>query len=182
MSFTLHDLPNVIEQAKVHWSINLPEAIEGKRVQFIGMDFFKDAPAAGQDIYFIRHVVHNYPDSEALIILRKAREVMHPQSRLFIHEYVLQPAVRTEDPLLTELGVDMAPEPLHPNFGAGNFRSYAMDITMLVQFNAQERSLRHFDKLGAAVGLKLIKLWECGEKSMLEFHVRDVEARSVDPE
>jgi len=165
---TLHDLPPTIKDAEKFWADEYPEAIESNRVSFAPMDFFAEPPAPNMDIYFYRLIIHNWPDKEATLILKKAASVMAPHSRIIIQDYVLQnPNPRRG--LSDGPGVDLAPEPMMPNFGAGNIKHYAQDITMLIMYNGKERTLDEVVELGSQAGLKLDKVWDLADTSLIEF-------------
>jgi len=86
LKLTLQDQPTVIEQARSFWNKEYPQAVEEKRIDFVPLDFFKEGPVKGQKIYYLRHVIHDWPDPESVIILKNIRQVMSPDSRLFIRE------------------------------------------------------------------------------------------------
>ncbi|KAF8191304.1 S-adenosyl-L-methionine-dependent methyltransferase [Pholiota molesta] len=90
----LQDLPAVVQQGQDYWHTEHLEAILMKRVEFIPMDFLADQPVPGCDFYYLRHVLHDWPTSDCLKILTNIRKSMGPSSRLLIHEFVLQHAVR----------------------------------------------------------------------------------------
>jgi len=165
LKLKLQDLPASIEQARsTIWPKECPEAIAEDRIEFKAIDFFKEAPIEGCDIYFVKNIIHDWPDKESVIILSNIRKAMKPSSRLLIEEFVLQ-----------ELGgkdaVESAPEPLLPNYGAGKILHYKVDLTMLAVLNSKERTLNEFIELGKQANLEFVKLWNVGELGALEFRV-----------
>ncbi|KAF9002052.1 S-adenosyl-L-methionine-dependent methyltransferase [Cyathus striatus] len=162
----LQDLPEVIQQGKEYWAKQYPKAIESCRIQFVPMDFFKEAPVKGCNFYHMRHVLHNWPDSECVKILKNVRGAMDENSRLLIHEFVLRHAARDST---NKLAIDQAPEPLLANYGVGRARHYQLDISMLSFMNSKERTLQEFLDLTNQTGLKFEKLWDSGEAGLLEF-------------
>jgi len=169
IKITLQDLPGTIEQATQHWMTEYPEAIRLGQVQFVPLDFFEGSPVGGQDIYYLRNIIHNWPESSAIEILRSTRRAMEPHSRLLIHDYVLQHLSR--EPLTESgvIGMEEAPTPMLPNFGLGNIRTYNQDLTMLLIYNAKERTLNEMIDLGGKAGLKFEKVWDLAEMSLMEF-------------
>ncbi|KAG9313700.1 S-adenosyl-L-methionine-dependent methyltransferase [Chiua virens] len=163
------DLPEVLVRAKEVWSREAPEAMETNQVEFIPINFFEEGPVKGQDAYYLRNIIHDWPDAKASLILRNIRNAMAPHSRLLIHDYVLSPT--THDPNVKSFGADIAPEPMLPNFGNGNNRMYQQDMNMLLIFNAKERTLEDSIALGAAAGLRLEKVYDLSESAVLEFRV-----------
>jgi hypothetical protein len=165
LKLTLQDQPSVIEHARNVWNSECPQAVLEKRIDFVPFDFFKERPVGGQKVYYLRHIIHDWPDAESVIILQNIRQAMSSDSRLFIHEYVLEKLYRgdaTGNPSL-------APKPLLPNYGAGNIRPYYQDLNMLCVLNAGERTIDEFKALGAQAGLHFVKVWDFAENGMVEF-------------
>ncbi|EGO18879.1 hypothetical protein SERLADRAFT_480559 [Serpula lacrymans var. lacrymans S7.9] len=167
LHITCHDLPEVLAQAQVVWAQKAPEAVSGQNVEFVPLNFLQKVPVQGQDVYYLRHIIHDWPDAEATVILRNVRQAMAPHSRLLIQDYVMLSASREDDNVRHNATV--APKPLLPNYGAGNMRLYQSDLSMLIIHNARERTLDEVIKLGDDVGLQLAKVWDLGESCAIEF-------------
>ncbi|KAK7453205.1 hypothetical protein VKT23_011885 [Stygiomarasmius scandens] len=90
----IQDAEAVILDGQKYWQKEHPEAISKERVAFKAFDFFKDPPVAGCDIYYLRHVLHDWPTDMAIAILSNVRKVVQPKSKLLIHEFVPQHIVR----------------------------------------------------------------------------------------
>lgn len=88
----------------------------------------------GASIYFMRRVLHDFPDSKCREILRsQIHGMVKGHSRLLVCETVL------------------------PATGASGFESLA-DISRAT-FSSMQRSEKHWTALLASVGLKIIKIW-----------------------
>ena len=87
---------------------------------------------------------------------------------LHSEEFILQPPTRVPE---EKLPVKQAPEPLLPNYGTGRIRQYNLDLHMMTLFNSEERRLPDFIRLGEAVGLELVKLWDLGEMGLVEYRL-----------
>ncbi|KIJ64096.1 hypothetical protein HYDPIDRAFT_168169 [Hydnomerulius pinastri MD-312] len=157
LQITDQDLPEVLVQAKEVWAKDAPRAVETNQVDFVPLNFFESSPVKGKDVYYLRNVLHDWPDAQAAVILRNVRDAMESNSRLLIHDYVLASTSRKTPEVLS--GAEIAPEPMLPNFGAGNGRMYQQDLNMWIVHNAKERSLADLTKLGSAVGLRLVKVY-----------------------
>ncbi|KAE9396648.1 S-adenosyl-L-methionine-dependent methyltransferase [Gymnopus androsaceus JB14] len=165
LRIVLQDLPQTIQQAeKDIWPKLCPEAIENQKVQFKAFDFLLEDPVPGCDVYYLKNIVHDWPDKECVKILTGVKNAMTPKSRVLVHEYILQRASRE-----SESAIKPAPEPLLPNYGAGGIRQYNLDLDMMVLFNSQERHLEHFISLGKQAGLKFVKVWDLKETGLVEF-------------
>ncbi|KAJ3933412.1 MAG: S-adenosyl-L-methionine-dependent methyltransferase [Lentinula lateritia] len=171
IKLVLQDQPQVIEMARKFWDKEYPKAIENQRVEFVPFDFFKDAAVQGCDFYYIRSILRDWPDVESEIILKNVRKAMKPSSRVIIHDTVLRDAVHTHETSSNEgtVQLDIAPEPLLPNYGVARVRTYELDMTMMNLLNAQARTLPEFIELGKNCGLKFENLYEAGEVDLVEF-------------
>jgi len=121
----LFDLPDVIETAK--------ETIDGAaprdRVQLVGGDFFREIPLQG-DLYVLKHILHDWPDEQALTILRGIHAAAAPESTL----------------LIVELLVPDGPD------GAEQSSTFLDDLLMLTLFGARERRADEYEALLSKAG------------------------------
>ena len=76
---TLVELPRTIDRA----AKLLAEANLTDRVTLVPGSFFDPLPADG-DLYILKSVLNDWPDSEALAILRRCREVTSASSRVVV--------------------------------------------------------------------------------------------------
>src|SRR5262249_45030198 len=90
--------------------------------------FFDPLPAGG-GIYLLAQVIHDWPDADAVKILRRCAEAARPTGRV----------------LLVERLVEAEPSADHAR----------MDLFMLVLFGSGERSLAEFTALANAAGLEI---------------------------
>ncbi|KAJ7262897.1 S-adenosyl-L-methionine-dependent methyltransferase [Mycena rebaudengoi] len=171
LKFVLQDLPAVVDQGKEYLATELSESVLKTQVEFVPFDFFKDSPAEC-DFYYVRLLAletsHDWPSPACAQILDNIRKAVKPSSRLLIHDLVLQNV--SYDGKYKDV-FDKAPEPLLPNYGVANIRSYNQDVTMMAFLNSKERTLQEFIDLAAGSGFRFVKLWPQGELSLLEFEV-----------
>nr|WP_229686663.1 acetylserotonin O-methyltransferase [Longimycelium tulufanense] len=99
------------------------------RCTFAAGDFFESVRPGG-DLYLLKSIVHDWPDEQALTILRNCRRAMGPHGRLLLIERVL-PA-------------NDAPHP-----------SKTMDFAMLVLLGGRERTGDEYAALCGQAGLRL---------------------------
>lgn len=76
--------------AEERWRQQHPQLLG--RTSFVGADFFTD-PLPPADAYFLRFILHDWPDAEATAILRAVRRAMAPGSRAVL---LVQDAVMPE--------------------------------------------------------------------------------------
>jgi hypothetical protein len=99
------------------------------RCDVVGGDFFAAVPAGG-DAYLLKSVIHDWPDDEAVAILRNCRRAMTGDAVLLLVEQLL----------------DRAPDPTRTAFS---------DLNMLVAPGGQERELAEYSRLLEAAGFRL---------------------------
>ncbi|KAJ0417983.1 S-adenosyl-L-methionine-dependent methyltransferase [Aspergillus carlsbadensis] len=122
----LEDLPQVID--------HVPEDLHDPDFSYLKHDMFTPQPVKGARIYMAKHVLHNWPDNEALQILRHIATAMTPgYSKLWIQDSVV------------------------PDTGADK-KVVALDIAMLGFHGAQERNREQWMTLLDAAGLKIVDL------------------------
>lgn len=121
---TLFDQPGVVAACNA--------AETAPRLSVLGGDFFARVPEGG-DGYVLKFILHDWPDREAEIILRRCAEAMPPAARLIVIERVLAA----------------------PNEGPEGKLS---DLNMLVNLGGRERSREDFEKLLGNAGLALLSV------------------------
>ena len=123
----LFDLP----QATTEASALLRRRGLESRVRVEHGSFFEGVPAGG-DIYILSHIVHDWPEAQALAILRNCAKAMTPDSRLLILELVLR--------------------------ADGTQQYGSSDIWMLVLLGGAERTAREYGTLLAKAGLRMTQV------------------------
>jgi hypothetical protein len=126
MTGTLFDVPSVIERAA---GIARAPGFE-RRCSLVGGDFFESVPS-GKDLYILKHILHDWDDERALIILRNVERAMPRGGHLLIAEQGIAP-------------------PGVPNPGK------LLDVVMLSLLESgRERSTEEFATLLSQAGLEL---------------------------
>ncbi|KAG2082524.1 S-adenosyl-L-methionine-dependent methyltransferase [Suillus cothurnatus] len=147
LRITNQDLPEVIEQAQVTWAKDAPEAVRDGRVEFVPLNFLEESPVIGKDVYYLRSILHDWPDAEAMTILHNIRKVMGPNSQ---HK---------------------APEPMLLNFGAGAHTAYHQDMVVWFLLNSKERTLNELKIIGATAGLVITGVYDLVGTMVVEFRI-----------
>jgi hypothetical protein len=83
LSGVVFDLPDVAAAAEGH----IAERMLGRRCRFEGGSFFETPPPAG-DLYILSHVLHDWSDADASMILKNCRRGLEPGGQLLILEIV----------------------------------------------------------------------------------------------
>ena len=119
----LFDLPRTV----AHPSAELAKL--AGRCQITAGDFFEAVPA-GADAYLLSHIVHDWPEPQAIAILTRVREAIAPSGRLLIVELVMPS--------------DDTPHPAR-----------MLDIVMLLLTGGEERTEDEYAELLARAGFRL---------------------------
>jgi hypothetical protein len=133
LRFQVQDFGDLAEES----SVLQQSAGVSDRVQFCPHSFFETQPETCRKaaVYFLRNIMHNWPDLYCRRILKPIVEAMGSDSRLLICDIVL-------------------PEPnTMPKTQESQVR--ALDIVMLSMFNAQERSYEDWQELFTSVDSRL---------------------------
>ncbi|KAK4161525.1 S-adenosyl-L-methionine-dependent methyltransferase [Cladorrhinum sp. PSN259] len=103
-------------------------------VEFVAGDFMTEIPVRGAMVYYLRHILRDYSDPVATVILKTIARAMTPGiSRVLISEQ-LNPPAEAAGPL--------------PLYAA--FKDYSM-----LSIAGKERSLEQFEKIAEEAGLKV---------------------------
>ena len=138
LKFLIQDLPETIETAQKTFEADqsIDSAIKS-RVQFMGHDFFKPQTVTDAHVYFLRMIIHDWPDRDALVILNQLRVALekNPSARIVLMDTVLPPPGTVSVLQEQQLRV--------------------RDLMMMQVFNARERELEDFKELAERAGLKI---------------------------
>ena len=126
----------VMDRAEVVEGVRPPADLEG-RCRFIKGDLFQKWPVTS-DAVILARVVHDWPDSDALRILRRAREAMPKDGTLYVVEMVLDEET-----------------------GQGGL----LDLNMLVMTQGAERTEEQFRDILREAGFGLLDVIETGAVS-----------------
>ena len=140
------------------------------RATFLAQDFLEPQATRRADVYFLRHVLHNWDDATATKILKNLAPAISVTSKLLVCEHVLMPVYasqRARDGAPDAAAMFLAPEPLLANWGA-SFTS-RLDLHMQAMLNARQRTVDDFEKLFAGAGFELSKVWKnTGDETIFE--------------
>jgi hypothetical protein len=114
------------------------------RVELVSGSFFESVPKGG-DVYFLRHIVHDWGDAEVVKILTRCREAMRRDAKLLIME-------RMEDPEQV------------------NLSNALTDLDLMVMLRgARERTRGEFHDLLARSGFEMESVtWTRAERYIIE--------------
>lgn len=145
----VQDQPHVIEEAKANplpgfggieaqsHDIFSPQKLKGMSHQSTPLTRFESNAdfVLGARVYYMRYILHDWPDRQCVEILQNLRAGMTEESTIFIDEMVM------------------------PESGA-SWRATQMDLVMACCFASTERSLPEFEVLLNEAGLKISKVYQ----------------------
>ncbi|KAG1793227.1 S-adenosyl-L-methionine-dependent methyltransferase [Suillus variegatus] len=170
LRITNQDLPEALELSRNAWEKNAPEALLGGHIEFVPLNFLEESPVVGKDVYYMRSIIHDWPDNESMVILHNIRKVMGPNSRVLIHECVLLRTFEEPGVGANEFSKDHeAPEHTLLNFGSHT--PHHLDMVMWLCFNGKERTLNEFKIIAASAGLALTQIYDLVGTMLLEFKI-----------
>ena len=108
------------------------EVLKAAGVEAMEHDFYTPQPLAtrGAKVYYLRTVLHDWPDDKCQVILSQLRDALASDSVIVIDEIVL------------------------PEMGASTLQM-VMDLTMMASVGARERSEGQWRELLKSVGLRM---------------------------
>lgn len=124
--FVLQELAQVIRTIKEP----LPLGVEAQ-----AYDMFSPQPIKNARVYYLRTVLHDWPDKQALTALKNVREAMGPKSRLLLNE-------------------NLFPE------GEATKRAPSIDFIMMNCFAALERTEEQWTQLLQKAGFRVENVWK----------------------
>jgi hypothetical protein len=101
------------------------------RTDFMAGDFFKAAPAG--DLYLLKFILHDWDDQSCIEILRRCRQAMLPGGRVAVIDFLWEAANPSQMVAMS-------------------------DVSMMLVLTGHERTLKEFDFLLAAAGLRRISV------------------------
>lgn len=122
-----------------HESIDALDASALAPIEPIGHDFFTPQPIKGARGYYLKMVLHDWPDEQCQQILENIKPALtRGKSKILINEIVV------------------------PDTNAGWFET-SVDMLMMICHVAHERREKEWTALAERAGLKVTKVWQCGD-------------------
>lgn len=128
----IFDLPHVTERAREQLQI----AATADRCTVASGSFFAEVPK-GADAYLLKHVIHDWNDERATVILKNCRTAMPARGKLLIVEGVYPPRIEESLPCRS---------------------AAANDVNMLVNTGGRQRSEAEFRELLTVSGFRLSRV------------------------
>ncbi|KAE8131378.1 Demethylsterigmatocystin 6-O-methyltransferase [Aspergillus pseudotamarii] len=113
-------------------------------VEFMEHNFFEPQPIQNAKFYYLRHVFHDWPDEQCVLILKQIIQAMGPESQILIDEMVI------------------------PGTGVP-WQAAFTDLLMMNSLGGVERTRAEWDDLMEQAGLEIIqsKVYDTKEQAIL---------------
>ncbi|KAK6336861.1 hypothetical protein TWF718_009650 [Orbilia javanica] len=172
LNFVIQDRAQALRKGETElWPKENPSALQRSRVKFVEHDFFEDNPIKEADIYWLRHILHDWSDDYCVKILKGIKAGMGPRSKLLICEQVMNTTYG--DPQLPS-----APSLLPANYGYFTRYSHTRDLELMAFMNGIERKPAEFRAIIEQAGLHLNKFWPArSQVGLVEVVLPDSEFR-----
>ncbi|CAI7676500.1 unnamed protein product [Penicillium manginii] len=154
LNLQVQDLPETEKNFDAFLHADYSDIAESGRATFLAQDFFEPQATQGADVYFLRHILHNWNDSMVGKILNNLTAAMSLESKLLICEHILLPVYASQQARdrVEDNDTFFAPHPLLANWGA-SFTS-RLDLQVLSILDARQRTAGDFERLFIAAGLQ----------------------------
>ncbi|KAI0097434.1 S-adenosyl-L-methionine-dependent methyltransferase, partial [Nemania sp. FL0031] len=119
----LEDLPQTFDQ--------IPFKLDG--IEPKSHDFFKAQPIKGARFYYLRNILHDWPDDKCVAILQQLKDASGPNSQILIDEMVL------------------------PDSGV-SWEATTIDLTVMASLGSRERTTAQWYSLLDAAGLQVLRI------------------------
>ncbi len=119
----LQDLPQTLD--------HMPP-LEG--IPFDAHDFFQPQSVKSPKFFYMRNVLHDWPDDKALVILKHLKDALGPESQILVNEIVM------------------------PNSGV-HWHATSFDMIMMSALGSRERTEADWHALFDAAGLKIKQIY-----------------------
>ncbi|KAJ3553408.1 hypothetical protein NM688_g3629 [Phlebia brevispora] len=147
LRYMIQDLPATVEEGRAYWASVKPEMLDSGQVQFQVHNFFEPQPVTNAAVFMVRYILHNWPDTYAVTILKQLRAAAQPDTTLVVLDQILDYMSRDGDTGEADIpGAKrpVAPEPLCPYPDAVSGYGYLVDLLMMGCLNSKGRTVTEF--------------------------------------
>ena len=136
----LFDLSQVIEHAKANHPNEFERrGIASNRYEFVAGDMFKSEMIPAADAYLLKFILHDWNDEKCIDILKSIRSANQKEKGKSVTIFVVEMVILSND--------------------RENWEAHAMDLEMLTNLDAKERSLAQYKHLFDQSGFDLKHLY-----------------------
>lgn len=89
LNVIVQDLPEIINGAADHLSLQEENKTSLKRIEFMAHDMFETQPVKNADVYLLRYVLHDWGDQYCIDIIRNLVPALKKGARIVIQDHIL---------------------------------------------------------------------------------------------
>ncbi|KAF9471449.1 S-adenosyl-L-methionine-dependent methyltransferase [Pholiota conissans] len=144
-----------------YYEASAPELLTSGRVSLQPHDFYAEQPIKNARVYFMRMIMHDWPDSTCVKILKHLRVAAGEKTELIIIENLMDYACQdtTIDQSIPGMESKVAPAPLLPNNGHAQVFAYYSDLQMICSLNGRERTPAQFREILLQAGWEMTSIY-----------------------
>ncbi|RJE23609.1 o-methyltransferase [Aspergillus sclerotialis] len=147
LSFIVQDLPEVISSTA--------NPTQNPKIKYQAHDFFTPQPVLSANIYLLRMILHDWPTTDCVKILKNIIPAMGPHSKIIIMDTIL-------------------PEPGSVPLSRERILR-SRDMIMMQVFNSSERGLSEWEEVFEETGKLRLESWEMPVESVMGLMVLGLE-------
>ncbi|KAG2141937.1 O-methyltransferase-domain-containing protein [Suillus clintonianus] len=161
----VQDTENVVALTSTKMKEHRPRDVENGTLTVEAHNFFQPQPRIGNEYSFImRHIMHNWPDEEAAVILGNVVSALGPKSKILIVDMVTVPnldstATTSTNSFLLDGDAKRPDYSIQSHFGSASQLVNTLSMHMLTMMNGCERSLPEWEKLVKGCGLRITNVY-----------------------
>jgi len=125
------DLAHVIDDVKE----------KNENLEYVKGDFFKVDTIPEADVYFMKHIMHDWSDKECIEILKNLAAKIKAEGRVVVYDAVLPGPGEEGDPMVKK-------------------NKFYLDVVMMSLCSGKERTKKQWVKLGDDSGFSLLRIAE----------------------
>jgi len=125
------DLAHVIDDVKE----------QNENLEYVKGDFFDPSTIPAADVFFMKHILHDWSDDKCLVILKNLALKLNKDGRVVVYDVVLPAPGEEGDPLVKKA-------------------QFYLDLTMMGLTSGKERTRVQWVKLGQDAGFDLVRIAE----------------------
>jgi len=132
------DLPHVIDDVKE----------QNEHLEYVKGDFFEVDTIPEADVYFMKHIMHDWDDEKCVVILKHLGYKLAEEGRVVVYDVVLPAPGEEGDPLVKKA-------------------QFYLDLVMMGLVTGKERTRAQWSKLGQDAGFDLVRIAEPSQPAQM---------------
>ncbi|KAF8896767.1 S-adenosyl-L-methionine-dependent methyltransferase [Gymnopilus junonius] len=166
LKLIVQDTRDVVGNGIKYFETQFPEGMSSGRVTFQVHDFLQRQPVTNARVFFLRLILHDWPDETCIRILKNLRDSANPNTELIINECIMDYACPVDRITVKDIPGAVGqtpPSPLLSNMGHARIFNYLIDLQMAIMLNGVERTIEQYAELFQKSGWELKQVFRMPE-------------------